>query len=327
MSRGRHRRGGWLNRLALVGCGLGIAAYITRQTPTPDIQGKVVIITGGSRGLGLALAEEFARQGARLALCARDSRRLEAARERIESLGAEVLVIPCDVTDQAQVQMLVDSALDRYGVVDILVNAASALRVGPVLTQDLQDFADVMDATFWGMAYATLAVLPHMLERQSGQIVNVASIAGAVSMPHLAAFDSAQSAAIGFARSLRAELAGTGIAVTTVLSGFLRESAQGTALIEDSRRSETWTGQIAASPLATLGTAQAARAIVTATRQGKAEVLIPSTLKALTVCYDLFPGPTLALLNRIGPSHPVERAQAIKIASEGPPATKSAFAD
>jgi len=293
-----------MNRLALVGCGLGIATYIARQTQTLDLQGKVVVITGGSRGLGLALAEEFARQGARLVLCARDSRQLETARQRINALGAEALAVPCDVTDQAQVQMLVDSALYQFGAVDVLVNAASVLRVGPVLSQDLQDFADVMDASFWGMVYATLAVLPHMLERQGGHIVNITSIAGKISMPHLAAFDSAQFAAVGFARSLRAELAGAGISVTTIMSGFLRESAQSGALIDDSRRQETWTGQIAASPLATLDTDQAARAIVTATCQGRAEVILPAPLKALAVCYDLFPDLTLELLNRLAPSHP-----------------------
>ncbi len=172
--------------LTAVGLALGLAGReVLQRLREANLQGQVALITGGSRGLGFLLAREFAHEGCRLVICARDEQELERAREDLERHGAEVLAVPCDVADRAQVDRLVEEATQRFGRVDILVNNAGIIQVGPIETMTLQDFEDALGVMFWGVVYPTLAVLPQMLERQSGRIVNITSIGGKVSVPHL----------------------------------------------------------------------------------------------------------------------------------------------
>jgi len=113
-----------------------------------DLRGQVVLITGGSRGLGLAMAEEFARHGAKIILCARDEQELLRARQQVEVLGSEVGVIACDVSNPDDVERLVSSARQQFGHIDILVNNAGVISVGPLLSQRLEDFQEAMEIMF-----------------------------------------------------------------------------------------------------------------------------------------------------------------------------------
>ncbi len=149
------------------------------------IRGKTVLITGGSRGLGLALAREFAARGARLAICGRDPESLERARASLARVGGEVIALTCDVTDQQSVESLVEEVRRRLGPVDILVNNAGIIEVGPAETMSVADFEEAMGTNYWGMVYPTLAVLPDMRERKTGRIVNITSIGGKLGIPHL----------------------------------------------------------------------------------------------------------------------------------------------
>src|SRR5712691_7173333 len=121
--------------------------------------------------------------------------------------GAEVLAVPCDVTNQEQVRSLVDQATQRFGRVDIVVNHAGILQVGPMFTTTVDDFATALDVMFWGALYPTLAVLPQMRARRSGHVVNITSIGGMVSVPHLLPYICAKFAAVGLSEGLRPNLA------------------------------------------------------------------------------------------------------------------------
>ena len=139
--------------------GLGWLAYKTVQWGRQaNLDGQVVLITGGSRGLGLALAREFARAGCRLVLAARDAQELARAQQDLRQRGAAVLAVPCDVTNQEQVRSVVDQATQRFGRVDIVVNNAGIIQVGPLATTTKEDFATALDVMFWGTLYPTLAV-------------------------------------------------------------------------------------------------------------------------------------------------------------------------
>src|SRR5581483_9971373 len=171
----QHRRGIALAGgfgLAAAGIGAGIAAWslARRLLPSLDLHHRVVLITGSSRGLGLAMAQEFARQGAYLAICARDRGELEWARQELERMGAHVLPVVCDVTSDNDVNRMVREVIDHFGRIDVLVNNAGTISVGPLEDQRPPDYQEAMDVMFWGTVYPTLAVLPHMLARRSGRI-------------------------------------------------------------------------------------------------------------------------------------------------------------
>src|SRR5262249_32409224 len=146
--------------------------------PSVDLRNRVVLITGGSRGLGLALAKEFAHAGSRIAICAREAHELEEAERRLHGAGKEVATFVCDVTKRADVQELVRDVIDRYGRIDILVNNAGEISVAPLESLEKSDFERAMATMFWGPLDVTLEVLPHMRHERSGYIVNITSLGG-----------------------------------------------------------------------------------------------------------------------------------------------------
>ena len=174
----------WL--IAAAGVAAGAAAReLYRRWREENIEGWVVLITGGSRGLGLAMARRFAQVGCRLAICARDEAELQRAAADLRARGADVLVVPCDVSDPAQVDRMTARVLAHYGRVDILVNNAGNIQVGPVEAMSVDDFRRAMDVMFWGVVHPTMALLPQMVARGSGRIVNITSIGGKIAVPHL----------------------------------------------------------------------------------------------------------------------------------------------
>ena len=300
-------RGG--RRLAVLAAGLGVGLVgreVLRRRRAIDLRGQVVLITGGSRGLGLALAEEFACQGARLVLCARDERELEEARARVAAGGAEVLAVPCDVSDRDQVQGMVHRALDRYGRVDVLVNNAGVIMAGPLETQTREDFEEAMAIMYWGAVYPTMAVLPGMQERRHGRIVNITSIGGKVAVPHLLSYTAAKFALVGFSEGLRTEVARYGIKVVTVVPGLMRTGSYVNAFYKGKHEQEyTWFSLGAALPFTSMSVRGAARQIVAATRRGDSEVILTLQAQILARFHGLFPGLTsdvLALVDRFLPA-------------------------
>jgi NAD(P)-dependent dehydrogenase (short-subunit alcohol dehydrogenase family) len=281
--------------------GLGFLGYKTLQwMRQEDIHGQVVLITGGSRGLGLALARAFAREGCKLALCARDAQELARARQDLVQCGTEVLVVPCNVADREQVQALVEQVTQRFGRIDILVNNAGTIQVGPVHTATVEDFEAALAIMFWGTLYPTLAVLPQMRTRHSGRIVNITSIGGMVSVPHLIPYNCAKFAAVGLSEGLRAELHREGIRVTTIVPGLMRTGSYLHANFQGQQEREfTWFALGANLPLLSMNAERAARQIVQATKRGEAERILTLPANLLGRLHGLCPGITADLLGAI----------------------------
>jgi NAD(P)-dependent dehydrogenase (short-subunit alcohol dehydrogenase family) len=124
-------------------------------------------------------------------------------RQDLTQRGAEVLAVPCDVTDQEWVRSLADQATQRFGRVDIVVNNAGIIQVGPMSTTTVEDFANALDVVFWATLYPTLAVLPQIRARRSGHVVNITSIGGMVSVPHLLPYTCAKFTAVGLSEGQR----------------------------------------------------------------------------------------------------------------------------
>ena len=167
---------------ALAGGALLVKSTIDRLREY-DLQNKTVLITGGSRGLGLVLAREFAGEGSRLVLCARDEQELEYARMDLGELGAEVMTVKCDVRNKEDVADMIAAVNNRFGAVDVLVNNAGVIQVGPIEVMTHEDFELAMQAHFWGPLNTIMAVLPSMRAQRAGRIVNITSIGGKVSVP------------------------------------------------------------------------------------------------------------------------------------------------
>src|SRR5262252_3721949 len=294
----------WSTLLALAGLGwLGYQAL--QRWRQEDIRGQVVLITGSSRGLGLAMAREFAQAGCRLVLCARDDQELERARHDLVQRGAEVLSVPCNVADRDQVQHLVEQATQRFGRVDILVNNAGIIQVGPMPTA-VEDYETALNVMFWGVLYPNLAVLPQMRARHQGRIVNIISIGGMVSVPHLLPYNCAKFAAVGLSEGLRAELGREGIHVTTIVLGLMRTGSHLRAAFAGQQEHEfTWFALSATLPLVSISAERAARQIVRATQRGEAERILSLPANVLERVHGMCPGTTANLLsavNRVLPS-------------------------
>jgi len=270
-----------------------------------DLRGQVVLITGSSRGLGLALAREFARRGCRLVLCARDASELERARSDIARLGVDVLAVPCDVADREQVQDVVQRATLHFGQVNVLVANAGVISVGPFADQTIEDFEYAMAVMFWGCVYSVYAVLPQMRARRSGKIAIVTSIGGKVSVPHLMPYSSAKFAATGFAEGLRAELKPDGISVTTIVPGLMRTGSHVNAEFKGRHQAEyAWFSLGATLPFTSLSADDAAARIVHALAHGEAEVVLGWQADLVARLHGLMPGfatDVLGLVNRLLP--------------------------
>jgi NAD(P)-dependent dehydrogenase (short-subunit alcohol dehydrogenase family) len=291
---------------AVAGAGALLAARaLFRRLKEYDLRGKTVLITGGSRGLGLVLAREFAAQGARVALCARDRGELERARADLAARGADAYAFPCDVTERAQVKEMVDVVTRHFGRIDVLVNNAGTIQVGPLEVMTLEDYEQAMAIHFWGPLYTTLAVLPQMRERGEGRIVNISSIGGKIAIPHLVPYSASKFALAGLSEGLRAELEKDGVVVTTVCPGLMRTGSPRNANFKGQHRAEyAWFSISDALPVTSIQAERAARQIVAATRRGQAELII-STQAVLAVKFrHFFPEATadmLALAARLLP--------------------------
>ncbi|MFN2627574.1 MAG: SDR family NAD(P)-dependent oxidoreductase [Gaiellaceae bacterium] len=284
-----------MRRTAQIGTALGVglaARGAGQRVRALDLGGRTALVTGGSRGLGFALCDELAARGARIVTCARGAEQLERARRRLEANGAEVLAIPCDVAEADQVSELVNEATDRFGPIEVLVNNAGVITVGPLATQTVDDFEEMMAIHLGGLVNCTFAVLPMMLERGGGRIANVTSIGGKISAPWLLPYNTAKFAAVGFSEGLRAELAGTGVRVTTIVPGLMRTGSSVAALFKGDRAELEYAlfATVASTPGATVSGDRAARRIVTAVRRGETEVTIGLPAKLAARANGLAPG-------------------------------------
>jgi NAD(P)-dependent dehydrogenase (short-subunit alcohol dehydrogenase family) len=270
-------------------CALGATAIgIARRRRLPPT--RSVLITGGSRGLGLALAEEYLRRGASVAICARDAAELERARALLDGRGRPVLAVPCDVTDAAQVGEMISMVQQHHGAIDTLVNNAGIIQVGPREHQTSADYDRAFRAHFWGPYLLTDRVLPGMRERGAGRIVNVASLAGLVPVPHMLPYTASKFALVGWSEGLRIELAKDGIRVTTVCPSLLRTGSPRHAEFKGRHREEfAWFSIVDSLPLLSMGAGRAARRIVRASERGAVRVVLPFGARVPVALHALFP--------------------------------------
>lgn len=292
--------------LAAAGVGAFVAGRaVLRRWREYDLRGKTVLITGGSRGLGLVMAREFAREGARVAICARNNAELEQARADLAARGADVLAVLCDVTDKAQVGSLVETVRDRFGRIDVLVNNAGVIQVGPMEVMTIEDYDEAMRTHFWAPLYTTLAVLPEMRRRRDGRIVNISSVGGKISVPHLLPYSASKFALVGLSEGLRAELAKDNIAVTTVCPGLIRTGSPRNAFFKGKHREEyAWFSISDSLPVTSMSAERAARQIVSACKRADAEVILSIQAELAVRFHGLFPGLTtniLGFINRFLP--------------------------
>lgn len=267
-----------------------------------SFDGAVVLITGGSRGLGLLLARRFGREGARVVLCARDRDELERAEADLRRRGVQVMTVDCDVSDPGQVDRLVADIEQQWGPVDVLVNNAGVIQVGPLEEMTIDDFEQSMGVHFWGPLNTSLAVLPVMHRRRQGRIVNIASFGGQISVPHLLPYCAGKFALVGLSEGLRTALLKNGIYVTTVCPGPMRTGSPVNARFKGQHESEyAWFTVTDSVPLASIGGDRAARRIVEACRYGDAEVTLTLPAKIGSMIHGVAPGLVtdgLALVDR-----------------------------
>jgi short-subunit dehydrogenase len=263
-----------------------------------------------------------------VAICARDERELAWAKEEIDQrYGTEVFQQACDVTVADEVAHFIDMVLARYDRIDVLINNAGIISVGPQNTQTLTDYQEAMDVMFWGAVYPTLAVLPHMRARREGRIANVTSFGGKVSVPHLVPYCAAKFAAVGFSEGMRAELSEHGVKVTTVCPGLMRTGSHLNAHFKGNHQKEfQWFAMGAALPVVSIGPRRAARKIINAIRKGDAELTITPQAKFAALAHGVMPGLTsdiLSVVNRVLP-HATDNQQERHLGKESEtPLTRS----
>lgn len=297
-------RKNWL-AAAGVGAFVAAAALWSNRRGSYDLQGRVVLITGGSRGLGLILARTAVAEGAKVAICARDADELERARQELAAGGAQVMALVRDLTDAAEVHSLVEEVQRQLGNIDVLINNAGIITAGPLDHMDLREYQESMDTHFWAPLHAMQAVLPAMRRRGEGRIVNIASVGGKVAVPHLAPYCASKFALVGLSESFRAELQQHGIKVTTVCPNLLRTGSARHAIIKGQHEKEYTVFTLADSmPLITVDADSAARQIWNACRRGDAEVIIGMPAKLLSGIHGLFPGTTTDILGWVNRSLP-----------------------
>ncbi|QDV35768.1 SDR family NAD(P)-dependent oxidoreductase [Tautonia plasticadhaerens] len=224
----------------LAGVGVSYAARSwLRGRRRIELPGRVVVITGAANGLGLLVAREAARRGARLALVDQDGEGVDrAARELVGEGAPEALAVPIDVADRDAVEAMMAGVVGRFGRVDVLINNAALMMVAPLESVTLDDLRRVLGVNFWGGVYCTLAALPHMRAQGGGRIGNVVSIGGRIAPPHMLPYSAAKFAFSGFTKGIQSELADENILVTGFYPAMIRTGGHTHALIKGDREAE-----------------------------------------------------------------------------------------
>ncbi|MFN7985322.1 MAG: SDR family oxidoreductase [Vicinamibacterales bacterium] len=293
--------------LTLVGVGCAaLARRSFRKARAISFQDKTVVIVGGSRGLGLAMARLFAAEGARVVLVARDGAELTRAAEALAAFGGAAAVHACDIRNRQQVTSTIGHIADEHGTIDVLVNDAGIIEVGPVDNMNLADFEDAMATHFWGPLATIRAALPFMRQRGAKRIVNIVSIGGKVAVPHLLPYCSSKFALAGLSQGLRAELAPEGFSVTAVFPGLMRTGSTYQARFKGQHRREfAWFHTANGIPGLSMNVDRAAAQILDACRHGDSEVVLTPAARLLARAAVLMPeivAGALSMANRLLPS-------------------------
>jgi NAD(P)-dependent dehydrogenase (short-subunit alcohol dehydrogenase family) len=256
--------------------------------------------------LGLLLAREFARRGAKVAISGRDAETLARAENDLRRFGDQILAVEGDITMREEADTAIERIRHRFGPVDVLVNNAGTICVGPLEVMSTDEFRDSINTHFWGPYFTTMAVLGDMKRQRQGRIVNISSIGGKISVPHLLPYSVGKFALTGFSEGLRSALLKDNIYVTTVCPGLMRTGSPRNALFKGNNEAEyAWFSISDSLPGFSMNAERAARRIIRACLHGEAEIVLSVPAKFAVKAEALFPGITadaLAIVNQLLPS-------------------------
>jgi NAD(P)-dependent dehydrogenase (short-subunit alcohol dehydrogenase family) len=292
--------------LALGGIALGSWALSRALAPRISFSGKVVVITGGSRGLGFVLAQQVCAEGGRVVLLARDQAELKRAHDELKSAGGDVSIIPCDLLDRAQIEEAVRTVVNHLGRIDVLINNAGIIQVGPLEHMSREDFERAMQLHMWAPFTLMQEVIPWMRRQRGGRIVNISSIGGKVAVPHLAPYSASKFALTGLSDSMRAELARERIYVTTVWPGLMRTGSHVNAQFKGKHAEEfAWFALAIGMPGLSMKVERAAAKILGACRRGQPALTLTLPARIAIAANAVFPNLTahaMSLTNRLLPA-------------------------
>ncbi|MFC4637286.1 SDR family NAD(P)-dependent oxidoreductase [Deinococcus hohokamensis] len=294
-----------LPKRLLLAAGIGaLAARRTWQAPY-ELRGRSVLITGGSRGLGLAMARELAAQGAALTLMARHQDALDHAAAELRARGARVQTVAGDVTVQADVDRAVQEAVRAHGGLDVLISNAGIIQAGPLANMTEADFREIMEINAFATLRLTRAALPQLRERR-GRILIVASVGSKFAVPHLGPYSVSKFAVAGLGQALRTELAREGVSVTTVHPGLMQTGSARQVTVKGQYEKEyALFATLDNLPVVSMDAPSAARRILKALVRGDADATIGGPATIMRLAQALAPQLTadlMALTNRMLPA-------------------------
>ena len=244
-----------------------------------DFKNKTVLITGASSGIGKQTAIEFAKLGANIILVARRKEKLDDLASQLEKFNIKTFVCQCDVSDKTQVKEMSKTVLEKFDSIDVLVNNAGFAIYGSVKDLSIDEIESQMETNYFGMMYCIKNFLPSMLDKKSGHIVNVASVAASFGLPGIASYCASKFAMLGFSEGLKHELNGTGVGVTVVSPIMVRTDFFDHPSFEKMPKY---------SPTS-LSSKTVAKAILKAANSPRLEIIVPSVVRSAVWLKHTFP--------------------------------------
>ncbi len=262
--------------------------------------GPIAVVAGASRGLGLLIAGQLCRRGYEVVICARDAGELARAVDRFADEGFRVHSEVCDVSAAEQVNALIARVIEQRGPIEVMICVAGIIQVGPLAALRRSHFTEAVDTMLWGPINTALAIIPGMVDQGHGRIGVITSVGGLISPPHLLPYSTAKFGAVGFSRGLRAELAGSGVTVTTVAPGLMRTGSHLRAqFVGAQQREYAWFSTAASLPLLSMDAERAARRIVSGVIAGRSVLVLTPLAKIAPRVDALFPRTTSAFLGLV----------------------------
>lgn len=296
-----------ISAATLIAAGLIGARLLYKQLTRFNFRDKVVVITGSSRGLGLILARQLAAKGARLVITSRSADKLLQVRNELEQSGADVLAIAADLTDREQAFQLIEESISHFGKVDVLINNASIIQVGPQDAMEIEDYEKSMAIHFWAPLYTMLAILPHFRERKHGRIANITSIGGKIALPHLLPYTSGKFALVGLSEGMNHELRKERIRVSTIVPHLMRTGSPRNITVKGNHDAEyAWFKLSGSSPLTAQDAEHAAAKIIAAIERGDSECMLSPMTRFATFLQGVAPtvmSSVLRITNRFLPEN------------------------
>ena len=244
-----------------------------------DFKNKTILITGASSGIGKQSAIEFAKLGANIVLVARRKEKLDELANELKKFNVSVLVYSCDVSDKEQVKEMSKTVLEKFDYIDVLVNNAGFAIYGSVKNLSIEEIESQMETNYFGMMYCIKNFLPSMLEKKSGHIVNVASVAASFGLPGIASYCASKFAMLGFSEGLKHELSGTGVGITVVSPIMVRTDFFDHPSFEKMPKYSS----------TSLSSKTVAKAILKASNSPRLEIIVPSVVRSAVWLKHTFP--------------------------------------